>query len=148
MPAVGEKEVKTKCSVMEEIEQLRSVVRNAMHFTMVYLSNPLHRRMCGFVIIFTSRVQEWHHKQAETPKTASMKRSWVVEQLRGAFMQLLESTMQLLVTEHVLEDLGFLTKSRACSCRPSLNARFFGVLGCCSGTRYQVLAELKAHYET
>ena len=109
MACLGLGEKQTKCSVMEEIKQLRSVVRNAMHFTL-FLSNPLHRRMCGLVVIFTSKVQEWHHKQAVTLKTASTNRSWVLEQLRGAFMQLLNGTMQLLTTEHVLEDLGFLTK--------------------------------------
>ena len=66
--------------------------------------------MCGLVVIFTSKVQEWYHKQAETPKTASMNRSWVVDQFRDAFMQPLKGTLQLLVTGQVLEDLGLLTK--------------------------------------
>ena len=59
--------------------------------------------MCGLVVIFTSKVQEWYHKQAVTLKTASTNRSWVVEQLRGTFIQPLQGTMQLLTTEHVLE---------------------------------------------
>ena len=66
--------------------------------------------MCGLVVIITSKAQEWYHKQAVTLKTASTNQSRVVEQLRGAFMQPLKGTMQLLTTEHVLEDLGFLTK--------------------------------------
>ena len=105
--------MQTKFSVMEELEQFKSVVRSAVHVTQVFfLSNPLHRRMCGLVVIFTSKVQQWFHKYAETLKTG-MNRSWVVEHLRGAFMQPLIGTMHLLVTEHVLEDLGFLTKFRA-----------------------------------
>ena len=79
MPGVEEKKVQTTCCVMEEIKQLKSVVPNAMHVT-------LHRRMCGLVVIFTSKVQEWYHKRAVTLKTSSMNRSWVVEHLRGAFM--------------------------------------------------------------
>ena len=36
MPTVGGKKVQTKCSVMEEIKQIWSVVRNAMHFTLFF----------------------------------------------------------------------------------------------------------------
>ena len=69
MPGVGKKKkVQATCSVMEQIEQLRSVVRNAMHFTMFFLSNPLHRRMCGLVVIFNSKVQGYQ-EQAQTMKT-------------------------------------------------------------------------------
>ena len=69
-------------------------------------------------------------------------------------------TMQLLITEHLFEDLGFLTKfgakdlhtlagdAKQCddepalagSCRHSLNARFFGVLGCSSGGPVELLS--------
>ena len=57
--------------------------------------------MCGLVVIFTSKVQEWYHKQAVTLKTASTNRSWVVEQLRAA------PERYNAVAD---EDLGFLTK--------------------------------------
>ena len=100
------KKVQTKCNVTEEIKQLRSVVRDAMHFTVFFGRTHCKRRMCGLVVIFSSKVQEWCHSQAVTLKTASTNRSWVVEQLRGAFMQPLKGTMQLLTTEHVLEDFG------------------------------------------
>ena len=65
MPGWGKK-VKTKCSVMEEIKHLRSVLRNAIveptASTHVWLGCHLH----------FSPVQEWSHKDAETLKYASM----------------------------------------------------------------------------
>ena len=169
---------------MEEIKQLRSVVRDAMHFTVFFGRTHCKRRMCGLVVIFSSKVQEWCHSQAVTLKTASTNRSWVVEQLRGAFMQPLKGTMQLLTTEHVLEDLGFQTKFGAKDLHTSFawdakqcddeyvasstggfvqaltKRRIFrsawllfgwpsrAALLLHESTRFQVLADLKAHHET
>ena len=113
MPGVGERKMQTKDSVADEIRQLRKAVRNAMHFAMCFLSNPLHRQMCGLVVWLTSSVQEWYHSQAKTLKSNDSGRTWMLEQLAGSFWVPLRSAFRALHQEGVLQDLGFVTRLTA-----------------------------------
>lgn len=107
MPGVAERRVQTKCSVVEEIRQLRKAVRNAMHFSMSFLSTPLHRRMCGLVVELTRSVQEWYHAQAVALKSSGSNRSWLARQLKDDFWKPFRQTFKAFGDASLLDDLGF-----------------------------------------
>lgn len=136
VPGIGERRVQTKCSVIEEIRQLRKAIRNAMHFTVTFLSTPLHRRMCGLVVKLTLSVQEWYHAQATVLKSGEASREWIVKQLGGSFWDPLRKTFGQCRDLSILEDLGFKThlapaelllcKNDASMCDDEFMAAHFG----------------------
>ena len=115
-----------------------------------FWSNPLHRRMCGAVDTFTSKVQEWYRKQAETEncqhdpilggETAPRCFRAVPETYNARARHRTCPPRFGLLDEVRSEGLAHLLQCNAmvstslpalaCPCRPSLNAGFFGVFGC------------------
>lgn len=107
VPGVSERRVKTKCSVVEEIRELRKAVRNAMHFAITLLSTPVHRRMAGLLVKCTGMVQQWYHEQATTLKSSEANVKWMTEQRAGGFWAPLRKTFAAFLGSSLLDDLGF-----------------------------------------
>lgn len=97
----------TKESATEALRALRAAARNSMQFVILFLVNPVHKRVALLLAVLTTATHCWYQEQAKKIKDADKCFAWKLRQSCGEYFEPLRNTFKLLRTPHRLEQMGF-----------------------------------------
>ena len=109
---MSEKKTTTAKSGADAVRELRGLCKNANHFCLNFLINPINRRLCSILYMLTKATKLWYQDQSVTLKKGSDNKSWAIKQLCGDIWVPLRNTFKSLQTPSDLECMQFVINPR------------------------------------
>ena len=90
-----------------EERALRGSAQNAVVLATIMLGEEKHKMLVKAAVSASEPLQKWHSNQNVTLRNAGDGKKWMVEQLSGGFMAMVNDTINQMSTTSALEYVGF-----------------------------------------